>query len=56
MLLIPMIRRHFQLRLAAKQHILLTQFDQVTQVRGRGREEGREWVREGWGGRKGGSG
>ena len=32
LLLIPAIRRHFQLRLAIKQHILLTQFDQVTQV------------------------
>jgi len=50
LLLIPAIRRHFQLRLATKQHILLTQFDQVTQVGGRRGEEG---GREGGGERRG---
>ena len=49
LLLIPAIRRHFQLRLATKQHILLTQFDQVTQVGGRrGEEGGREGRVERW--------
>lgn len=33
MLLIPNLKRHFQQRLASKQHILLTQFDKVTGVR-----------------------
>ena len=52
LLLIPAIRRHFQLRLATKQHILLTQFDQVTQVGGRrGEEGGREGRVERWGGK-----
>ena len=51
MLLVPMIRRHFQLRLAVKQHILLTQFDQVTQVSG-GREGGRDRRKKGEGGKK----
>ena len=40
LLLIPAIRRHFQLRLTTKQHILLTQFDLVTQVGAEGRGEG----------------
>ena len=31
-LLLPDIRKHFQLRLAIKQHILLTHFDQVSEV------------------------
>ena len=32
MLLIPDIRKHFELRLVSKQHVLLSQFDQVTEV------------------------